>query len=454
LILIFSCKPPDIQPEVSVVTLNWKGTPPVIVELGNKKYYNPGFIFYHYSVWDDNSYRVGILCGVFFVGMVAFVALLSWISSKVGGGDEEERKHKEVEMGHTGSNKDLMRLLDKDTQASLQPYLIDHQRIHLDDEVQSGNFGEVYYGHVRAGDGAKAPVMIKCVRESGLVKRAPLEDLSSYIDQTKVFLGDSTAFIREVHPHIHKPLGVSFKTMQVFVVYPYPTNGNLRTYIRDQARVLSRLDLVQLGQDVAKGMAYLESRNIYHGELAARNCVVGAKGNAVVSDGALSRDLNPTEYFVPQGNSKPIAVRWAAPELFQGSRPNSQTDVWSYGVLVWELFTRGQKPYSQSQTNDVINDVLQGEMLAKPKGCPEAVHELMESCWNPTTRPPFSTIVDYLSRVKDDVSNADANGNINVAYVEEDGPPVYTASLRVDRPGHRRGYNPGRLSMLDESTYL
>jgi len=152
------------------------------------------------------------------------------------------------------------------------------------------------------------------------------------------------------------------------------------------------------------GMAYLSKQKIVHRDLAARNCMLDSYLCVKIADFGLSRDIYVEGLYRPDLNvNRFLPVKWMAPECFHTINPifNTKTDVWSYGVLVWEIMTYGETPYGQKNIIIVIEELKNGYRLPQPVNCPEDVYNLMLRCWNinPSLRLSFNEIVYHIQRI-------------------------------------------------------
>ncbi len=153
--------------------------------------------------------------------------------------------------------------------------------------------------------------------------------------------------------------------------------------------------------DVASGMKYLHSKQLIHCDLALRNLLLGLSGDkliAKIGDFGLSRSLNNNEYY--SLNNSQIPVRWTCPEVFVFRKISFESDVWSYGVTCWEIFSEGAVPYHQLSNMQVVEYVTSGKRLEKPEKCPEEFYEIMKQCWfgEASSRPSFESIVKKISK--------------------------------------------------------
>lgn len=147
---------------------------------------------------------------------------------------------------------------------------------------------------------------------------------------------------------------------------------------------------------IAQGMAYLESRNFIHRDLAARNILVGTHNIVKIADFGLARLIN-SEYIARAGAKFPI--KWTAPEAALYSRFSTKSDVWSFGILLVELFTKGQKPYPALSNAQTLKQVTEeGYRIPQPPGTPDAVYQMMRDCWQhePEDRPTFESLMYQL----------------------------------------------------------
>uniref|UniRef100_A0A668A8A5 IL2 inducible T cell kinase n=1 Tax=Myripristis murdjan TaxID=586833 RepID=A0A668A8A5_9TELE len=161
---------------------------------------------------------------------------------------------------------------------------------------------------------------------------------------------------------------------------------------------LSQDTMLGMCLDVSEGMAYLESSNFIHRDLAARNCLVSKNNEVKVSDFGMTRFVFDDQYTSSQGSKFP--VKWSSPEVIKYCKFSSKSDVWSFGVLMWEVYSEGRLPYEHRSNAEVVESLNAGLRLLKPRLAPDAVYLLMEWCWkevgtgttctqSPMTRPTF-----------------------------------------------------------------
>uniref|UniRef100_A0A8C7EFW0 Protein kinase domain-containing protein n=1 Tax=Nothoprocta perdicaria TaxID=30464 RepID=A0A8C7EFW0_NOTPE len=229
------------------------------------------------------------------------------------------------------------------------------------------------------------------------------------------------------HPQVLSLIGVCLPRRGLpLVVLPYMRHGDLRHFIRAQERSPTVKDLIGFGLQVALGMEYLAQKKFVHRDLAARNCMLDETLTVKVADFGLARDVFDKEYYsVRQHRHAKLPVKWMALESLQTQKFTTKSDVWSFGVLAWELLTRGAPPYAEVDPYDITRYLLRGRRLPQPESCPDALYAVMLSCWAPTPeeRPTFSMLVGELQRVLASLEG-ERYVNLAVTYVNlERGPP-------------------------------
>lgn len=214
------------------------------------------------------------------------------------------------------------------------------------------------------------------------------------------------------HAHILQLLGVCLDNDPNFIIMELMEGGDLLSYLRcrrPQSHAgpgLSLQDLLGMCVDVARGCRYLEEMHFVHRDLACRNCLVssaeGQQGRVVkIGDFGLARDIYKNDYYRKEGEGL-LPVRWMAPESLMDGVFTCQSDVWSFGVLVWEVMTLGQQPYPARTNIEVLHYVRGGGRLGQPNNCPEDLHQLMLKCWqySPEARPTFKYCLQILEDLK------------------------------------------------------
>lgn len=215
------------------------------------------------------------------------------------------------------------------------------------------------------------------------------------------FIEEAKVMTKLQHANLVQLYGVCSKHRPIYIVTEYMKHGSLLNYLRRHETTLAGNAglLLDMCIQVCKGMAYLERHNYIHRDLAARNCLVGSENTVKVADFGLARYVLDDQYTSSGGTKFPI--KWAPPEVLNYTRFSSKSDVWAYGVLMWEVFTCGKMPYGRLKNTEVVERVQRGIILEKPKSCAKEIYELMKKCWShhPEERPSFRALKDQLAVV-------------------------------------------------------
>lgn len=199
------------------------------------------------------------------------------------------------------------------------------------------------------------------------------------------------------HPNIVCLLGVCTKEEPLCMLFEYMPHGDLHEFLVQHSprcegttQVLDLADFLHISRQVAAGMEYLSAHHYVHRDLAARNCLVGESLTVKISDFGLSRDVYSSDYYRVQSKSL-LPVRWMPPESILYGRFTTDSDVWSFGVVLWEVFSYGLQPYYGYANQEVIDLVRGRQLLPCPEDCPPHLYALMVECWHevPNRRPHF-----------------------------------------------------------------
>ncbi|XP_056620249.1 tyrosine-protein kinase SRK2 [Triplophysa dalaica] len=216
----------------------------------------------------------------------------------------------------------------------------------------------------------------------------------------KDFLLEAQIMKKLRHPRLIQLYAVCTMEEPIYIITELMSNGSLLEYLqKDKGSRLHLSDQISMGAQVAAGMAYLELQNYIHRDLAARNVLVGDNNMCKVADFGLARVIlmeseNSDENIYEAKAGTKFPVKWTAPEAIQDSKFTIKSDVWSFGILLYEIFTFGQMPYPAMTNNQVIKKLSTGYRMPCPVNCPNYLYEIMTECWKevPAERPTFETL--------------------------------------------------------------
>ncbi|KAI0210824.1 Tyrosine-protein kinase Btk29A [Lamellibrachia satsuma] len=206
------------------------------------------------------------------------------------------------------------------------------------------------------------------------------------------------------HPNLVQLYGVC-SAAPIYIVTEFMKHGALLQYLRRHKSTLLNQPgkLLDMCVQVCNAMKFLESHQFLHRDLAARNCLVGDNNVIKVGDFGLARFVLDDDYTSSSGTKFPI--KWASPEVLQYTRFSSKSDVWAFGILMWEIFSGGDMPYRGIKNPDVIQQVVnRKKRLECPRDCPAAVYDVMMNCWKMMAdhRPPFRDLYNELLKLQEE----------------------------------------------------
>uniref|UniRef100_A0AAQ5ZH05 Receptor like tyrosine kinase n=1 Tax=Amphiprion ocellaris TaxID=80972 RepID=A0AAQ5ZH05_AMPOC len=291
---------------------------------------------------------------------------------------------------------DLRSVTLMEAKAKVKDIAISRERVTLRDVLHEGTFGRIFHGVLldEKDPSKEKQVFVKTVK-----------DHASEV-QVTMMLTESCK-LRGLHhrnllPISHVCIEDGEKPM---VLLPFMAWGNLKLFLRqcklaeaNNPQAISQQDLVYMAIQIACGMSYLARREVIHKDLAARNCVIDDNMQVKITDNALARDLFPMDYHC-LGDNENRPVRWMALESLLNNDFSSASDVWAFGVTLWELMTLGQTPYVDIDPFEMSAYLKDGYRIAQPINCPDELFAVMACCWalDPEERPKFQQLVQCLT---------------------------------------------------------
>ncbi|XP_038152026.1 macrophage-stimulating protein receptor isoform X1 [Cyprinodon tularosa] len=301
----------------------------------------------------------------------------------------------------------------KDVLIPAEMLIVQHHRI-----IGKGHFGTVYHGYLTDSNNREMHCAVK-----SLNRITDVEEVEQFLKEGIIMKGFH-------HTNVLSLLGIFLPQEGLpLVVLPYMKHGDLRHFIRCEKRNPTVKDLIGFGLQVAKGMEYLATKKFVHRDLAARNCMLDESYTVKVADFGMARDVFDKEYYSVQDHRKAkLPVKWMAIESLRTQKFTTKSDVWSFGVLMWEMLTRGASPYPEVDPYDITHYLLKGRRLPQPQYCPDPLYCIMLQCWDPDPelRPSFTTLVIAVSTILSSLEG-EHYISLNITYVNLDKPQPYPA---------------------------
>uniref|UniRef100_A0A8C8F5R0 Tyrosine-protein kinase receptor TYRO3 n=1 Tax=Oncorhynchus tshawytscha TaxID=74940 RepID=A0A8C8F5R0_ONCTS len=287
--------------------------------------------------------------------------------------------------------------INNDLKAKLQDVLIPERLLTLGHMLGKGEFGSVREAFLKMEDSTVQKVAVKVLKT----------DINSSCDIEQC-LKEASHMKDFDHPNVIQLIGVSLHSRPQqrlpipMVILPFMKHGDLHTFLLlsrlgDEPFTVSLQMLIQFMLDIARGMAYLSNKSIIHRDLAARNCMLSENLTVCVADFGLSKKIYSGDYY-RQGSVSKLPVKWIALESLADNVYTTQSDVWAFGVTMWEIMARGQTPYPGVENSEIYEYLIKGERLKQPPDCRDDIYEIMHSCWSPVPkcRPSFLHLIDQL----------------------------------------------------------
>ncbi|XP_064503504.1 tyrosine-protein kinase Mer isoform X1 [Pseudopipra pipra] len=381
---------------------------------------------------DSFVVALGFICGTVAVGLILCLSVViqkRCVETKYGnafsGNDLELavsytakksycRRAVELTLGSLGVSREL--------QQKLQDVVVDRNALSLGKVLGEGEFGSVMEGRLSQPEGVPQKVAVKTMKLDNFSQR-----------EIEEFLSEAACMKDFDHPNVIKLLGVCIElsSQQIpkpMVILPFMKYGDLHSFL-----LRSRLEmapqfvppqtLVKFMVDIALGMEYLSSRNFLHRDLAARNCMLRDDMTVCVADFGLSKKIYSGDYY-RQGRIAKMPVKWIAIESLADRVYTTKSDVWAFGVTMWEIATRGMTPYPGVQNHEIYEFLFHGQRLKKPEDCSDELYEVMSACWraDPAARPTFSQLKVHLEKLLENLPSSKGSGEaiyINTSLPEQ-----------------------------------
>ncbi|CAF1162710.1 unnamed protein product [Adineta ricciae] len=279
---------------------------------------------------------------------------------------------------------------------------INRKDLIIQDKIGQGCFGDVYRGELKRSGKKTLEVAIKVLRDQS-------------VSSMNEFLYEANRMKDFSHPNVLSLIGVAWDpARKAMVLLPFMKNGDLRSYISNDKNRPTVRQLITWAIQIADGMEYLSSLKFVHRDLATRNCMLDEELVCRISDFGLSRDILDRDYYIvptttKEGDNKSIQlaprrlpIRWLSPESIESSKYTIQSDVWSFGILLWELMSRGKTPYPGIDNADIFTYVKHGYRLPQPTYCPHLLYKsAMAICWHadPAQRPTFTQLAHDIRHI-------------------------------------------------------
>uniref|UniRef100_A0A8D3DEH1 receptor protein-tyrosine kinase n=1 Tax=Scophthalmus maximus TaxID=52904 RepID=A0A8D3DEH1_SCOMX len=371
----------------------------------------------------DSVYVVlGVVCGF------CLLLIILWGGICVFGGGEKpqpvvqytpQRSYNRSAIGVTLGNLGV----SDELQAKLQDVMVMRILLSIGKVLGEGEFGSVVEGHLRQPDGTSEKVAVKTMKLDSFSQK-----------EIEEFLNEAACMKDFNHPNVIRLLGVCLDVgpgqfTKPMVILPFMKYGDLHSFLLrsrlgESPMFLPTQTLLKFMIDIALGMEYLSGRNFLHRDLAARNCMLRDDMTVCVADFGLSKKIYSGDYY-RQGRIAKMPVKWIAVESLADRVFTVKSDVWAFGITMWEIATRGMTPYPGIPNHEIYDYLVEGHRLKQPAECLDELFEIMYSCWraDPLDRPFFLQLREMLEKITEKLPESFSRDDIiyiNTSFPEED----------------------------------
>uniref|UniRef100_A0A8C9TAN9 receptor protein-tyrosine kinase n=1 Tax=Scleropages formosus TaxID=113540 RepID=A0A8C9TAN9_SCLFO len=388
------------------------------------------------ETWDSDSVYIvlGVVCGF------CLLLLVVWAAIQMFGSGEDfspviqyraQRSYNRSAIQVTFANLGI----SEELQAKLQDVMIGRSLLSIGKVLGEGEFGSVVEGHLKLQDGMSEKVAVKTMKMDTFSQK-----------EIEEFLNEAACMKDFHHPNVIRLLGVCLDVSsghipKPMVILPFMKYGDLHSFLLrsrlgDSQLYLPTQTLLKFMIDIALGMEYLSSKNFLHRDLAARNCMLRDDMTVCVADFGLSKKIYSGDYY-RQGRIAKMPVKWIAVESLADRVFTVKSDVWAFGVTMWEIASRGMTPYPGVQNHEIYDYLLEGHRLKQPADCLDELYDTMLSCWraDPQDRPLFTELRIRLEKLAEKLPEATSREDIiyiNTSLPEEDpdnvSQPLFSSS--------------------------